>query len=198
MEKPKKIKKLTAGKTISSIMVAAAILIFGLGYYFYVKPASDLTTELSGQDILTLQVKLGEREIRLINVKKAIQSYVNPSDETIIKLNEALPSEPGEIDLFVNLTSLIEQSGLRVESIKISVSTEKEIPLALQALGTAPVSKVKEVNINVSVDGMSYTNLKRFIRNIESNSRLLRLNDLTFNPTSSSYNTVLTAYYLEN
>ena len=198
MEKIEKPKKPTAKKTFSLIMIVVAILIFGLGYYFYVKPASDLAAELNNQDILALEVKLGEKQTRLFSIKNLAKSYENPSDEIILKLNEALPSNPGEIDLFVNLTELIEQSGLEVKNIAISIPKEKEIPLALQQLGGTPTSKVKEVNSKLSVGGMSYTNLKRLIRNVELNSRLLRMDDLVFSSSSSSYNTELTAYYLEN
>jgi Tfp pilus assembly protein PilO len=198
MEKLEKSKKPTTSKTISIIMVVGAILIFGVGYFFYVKPAADLAAELNSQDILTLELELGQKQNRLLNAKKLAKTYENPSDEILIKLNEALPSEPDEVNLFVNLTSLIELSGLEVKNIEILIPTEKEIPLALQLQDGKAASKVKEVKIKVSADGMTYTNLKRFIRNIESNSRLLRLDELTFIPSSSNYNTDLTAYYLEN
>ncbi len=198
MEKIKKSTRPFGSKNISILIIVVAILIFGLGYFFYVKPASDLAAELNSQDILTLQVTLGEKQTRLFSAKKLAKSYENPSEDMIKRLNEALPSESGQIDLYVNMGNLVEQSGLTLSDIEISVPEENEIPAALQAVGVMPASKVKEIKIRLNLDGMSYTNLKRFVRNIETNSRLLRMDELTFNPTSSSYNANLTAFYLPN
>lgn len=198
MEKIEPPKKPTTKKTISIIMIVAAVVIFALGYIFYVKPASDLSAELNQQDILTLEVRLGEKETRLFSAKKLAKSYKNPSEETLAKLNEALPKAPGEVDLVVNINQLVEQSGIKLKSIDISIPEEKVLPQALQAASSPSTPKVKEVLIRLGLDGVSYTHLKRFIRNIETNSRLLRMDKLIINPSNSNYNVDLIAYYLED
>jgi Tfp pilus assembly protein PilO len=198
MEKREKPKKPTTSKNISMLIMVLAAFIFALGYYFYIKPAADLAAELNSQDVLALEVTLGEKQTRLFTAKKLAKSYENPSEETIKKLNEALPSEPGQVDLYVNINALAEQSGLTVSNLQITVPEEKDVPAALQQPGSVMSSKVRQVIISLSADGMTYTNLKRFIRNIETNSRLLQMDSLTFDPSNSSYAADLMAFYLVN
>ena len=196
MEKVEPPKKQSASKIISLVMIVIAVLIFGLGYFFYVKPAADKAAELSTQDISALETRRDDLMARLLEAKKLQKSYSDPSDETLIKLKEALPSEPREIDLYVNLSEIIVQSGMEVKDIRITVPEKEEVPFGLQPVGTTP-TLVREVKISLSMEGMSYTNMKRLIRNLESNSRLLRMERLVINPASSSYNVDLVAYFLE-
>lgn len=199
MEKKEKNRKPLSSKTVSFIMMGVALLVFILGYIFYVKPAADLAAELNQQDIQALELEMTNKQGRLLAISKLAKSYEDPSAEALDKLYEALPKEPNEVDLMANLNSIIVQSGLEVKGIDISVPEIKEIPLALQKTGlSGEETGVKEINITLGIDGMSYTNLKRFIRNVETNSRLLKLELLNINPSSSSYNVNLKAFYLES
>jgi len=190
--KIKKIKFSTNHPYIMTIVIGVIILL--IGYFLYIFPAVKKYNELSTKDILQLEVELGRKQTKLYSVKKIAKDFDNLPGEFNQKLNESLPSKPNQVDLLVNLDAIVRQSGL--EAKIISITDNKQVARG-DGLDIKNQLEIKEINIKLDVDGITYLSLKNFVNNIEKNVRLLRINAFNFGTDSQSIQFNLTAFYLE-
>lgn len=188
----KKTKFSTSHPYVTTIIIGVILLL--VGYFLYIFPAVKKSNELSVKDVLQLEVELGRRQTRLFSIKKIAKDFDNLPEEFNQKLNESLPSEPNRVDLLVNLDAIAKQSDLKANSIKI-IDAKQAVRDDGQA--TKDQFDVEEINIKLNLDGITYLSLKNFIRNVEKNARLLRINEFDFGTDSQSIQFSLTAFYLE-
>jgi Tfp pilus assembly protein PilO len=170
------------------ISIIISIIILAVGYFIYVAPADQLARELQAKDTLRLEVELGEKQNRLFSIKKVAKDFENLPDELVDKLAQALPNEPNQIDLLANLPALVEASDLILTSIDFSLPSGGVSDSA---------TNIKELAVNLSVDGVTYTRLKNFIANLEANLRILRLDSFAYSADSTNVSFKMTAFYLK-
>ena len=176
------------------VTIVIGVFIFLFGFFVYVFPAVKKSNELSAKDILQLEVDLGSKQTKLSSIKKIAKDFDSLPKELNQKLNESLPLKPNKADLLVNLDALAKQSGLQAKVINI---TEAKQTARSDELTAKSQLDIKEINIKLDLDGITYIFLKHFISDVERNVRLLRINDFDFSADSPSIQLNLTAFYLE-
>lgn len=184
----KKVQKKPNGAKSIMIAVVIGVAIFAVGYVLYVLPAVRQAQQLRDESPEILDMQLADKQAQLNTLQKRLQSYNKLSPELLEKLDESLPTEPREVDLLVNIQALVEASGLTLQSISIDSG---------ESVSTGGAKEVRTLNITLSLEGMSYSHLKRFISNVESNNRLLRLSDLSYSPGNTGYGVTLSAFYYQ-
>lgn len=89
-------------------------------------------------------------------------------EDSLAKIDTALPKDPSPISFFNNLWNLSQANGLFLKEIgKFSVSPSKEI------------KEVKEIDTSFTVLG-SYSALKNFIFALERSARIVKITNLSF------------------
>lgn len=173
-----------------SLVIGMGILI--LGYLFYVLPGQKHAEQLSIEGPDELNADLTTKKDRLVTLQDRLETYNQLSPELLEKLDESLPTEPREVDLLVNIQALVQESDLELTAIAVD-----SVPSAEKTEGMTQTKEVKTLSISLNLEGLSYSHLKRFINNIESNIRLLRLNDVSYSPSNTGYGVTLNAFYYQ-
>jgi len=182
-----------AVKRTVSLLVSALVLIAAVvGYVILVKPAYREILQLRG----VLKSKsdfFNEQSLAIGKVDNMILQYQGASKlQDTVSLS--FPLKEDLASLFNQLRTLAELSGLRIEIFGVK-------PLSFQSLVAAPLIKnVGTLQVSLRVTG-SYEAFKQFLGGLETNVRLMNVQQITIERLGSaaanlfSYNLLVNTYY---
>ena len=188
-ELPPKKKKRVPYNAVTGIVF---IIVLIVGFFVYVRPALEKLDALSVKDADLLEQQAITKENKLLSIKKFARALDELPTDKHKQLEEVLPKEPRKVDLLANAVGLTNSANLKLE--RIEISEPKSLPV--EAVKTEAVI-VRELQMQMDVEGLTYTVLKNLLTNIERNLRLIRVDEFLFDPRRSDAQIKLTAFYLE-
>ncbi len=101
-------------------MIIEMIIVAGAGYWFLLKPKISTTSTKDVEVILAdekTQAKIDDYNEQIIELNKIKEAYDKISDSNIDKVNNMLPDNPGERELFLQIEKIVKANGLLLDSI---------------------------------------------------------------------------------
>ncbi|PIR13805.1 hypothetical protein COV49_00960 [Candidatus Falkowbacteria bacterium CG11_big_fil_rev_8_21_14_0_20_39_10] len=195
------------GKYFRLVVFLAVIFIF-FGGWFFLKPKYQQIISLTENQSRKVRSDFEGRKIYLDKLVSTINVYnqINPQD--IKKVNAILPPPNIKETLFTYMDNLMSKNGFLLTSLSVqpvvaeSASTKKRSSSSKeekQTQATALPSEIGLIKMEMSIAGVDYNGVKRFLKTIENNLRLMDINQLGFdlgNETASI--SITTYYYKEN
>lgn len=152
-------------------------------------------------DLEDIQFRLEEKKIELQSKEKyfsrlrEISSELENYQDSILKINSAIPQNPFLPSLYDFIQNKISESGLVLEEINLEVigkktlNEEKKEISEIKNLWQVPVKeikpddkRIKEILINLSIFG-NYSNFKNFLSKLEKTARLIEIKSINlFSP----------------
>lgn len=184
------------------VLVFLVLLIIILpGYFFFVKPEYEsyqknkqLNAQYQSQRDLALN--------QLKGYKKTLSVYqaVDPLEEE--KINQILPDNYDEANLYVNLESIVKTVGLSLDNIIINPVTTQVTRRPVIGKNTeaeaALSNQIGLIDIELILSDVSYVKMKNFFTVLETNIRLLDVKQFNFNAVDGTLSVSLQAYYLKS
>lgn len=156
-----------------------AIIIFLIGYFFIILPEQLDLKNRANLNILESEYLEFRRE--LTKLSELGDAYIDIKSENIDKIESILPAKPDIEELMRQMEVIVLQNGLFLSSLQISEGSKD--------------GNIGKVNITISVTGADYEAFKSLLYTIETNLRLLDIEQLNFSPGSKSTTFRLVAYY---
>lgn len=204
-------------KYFKIILILNVLIIFGLGYYWFLRPELIKTKqEVDLAEIENYAQYLADYLLKLQSLQTAQRQL---TAETLDKLSKILPNDQDIAGLFVQFQTIAEENGFILEAIDISqpktetaaagpqmaeeeFSDDQQVPLIsgpmpASASTPTPASTIKKLEISLTVSGNGYSALKNLLSAIEFNLRLFDISELTFDDIETGPYTIgLRTYYL--
>ena len=193
-------------KNFKILIILLILVIVIPGYFFLVKPKYD-DYQINKPLLDQSRQELEQKKQQLTGYAETLSTYEKISQIEEEKIDSILPSSIDKPSLYVNLESLVESVDLTLNSIDIQAIEKKELAPTqgrsqqVQSDQPAPnVLDIKDelalVQIDLSLSDVSYLKLKELLPLLETNLRLLDVQNLSFNPIDGSLGLSLQAYYL--
>lgn len=169
-------------------VVYAVMVVLAVGaalFFFSITPAVKALQAGGKASIVDARVKMDEAEKRIGAQKKLVENAALVSEEDRKLLSFALPTEQDIPGLYIQISNILRVSGLRFTGMDVSEAPDD------------PNQKlVKGLNISVSLDGVTYDQVKLLMNNFENSLRMMDLHEVSFTPSSKSASLSLRTYYL--
>ena len=177
-------------KKYFGLVVFVFVLLLSLAaYYLIIAPKFKEAISVISADTLEQQKKYNEVAQKLVDLSSLDRSYKKIDSKLVAKVEEFLPSEYVQEQLFLELEQVIIKNGYTVNSITV----EKELG---SAVGAANKS-VGRVKVKISVSSVDYLDFKKLLSIMESNVRLMDIEKLTFAPGDQTADFEFFTYYLK-
>ncbi len=172
------------GSTKRVISVAIAMFLFIgalLVYASFIKPAyvniKEMRAELAAQETIKNQLKLAVEQIQRLLAEYQDVGLLQETTSAILPTGQALPQAMAQLTGLAENNALIAQS-FTSQPLVIRPSADSQL---IQGLGV--------LRFNAYLVG-SYESFKSFLRQLETNIRLMDLVDLKMSPIGSSENNI--------
>jgi len=165
----------------SQLISILLLLLIVLGSVFFVVPLRDNIAELRGEKE-TEATALAELQTEYDELN-ALSQEISKSEATQDALQKAVPAGVGQDDLILELVDIAENSGFEARVMSFSLRTDKDF-------GNA-------VGVSMSLAG-DYDDLIEFLQSIEGADRLMQVDSISVQLTSTStitFSVSLEAYY---
>lgn len=176
-------------KYFTTLLFVILAIFFLLAYYLVLVPrfqqaAQKIQVNSSEEEkkyILTVQ--------KLTDLRSLDRAYKQVDPALIAKVNEFLPDEYIQEQLFLELEQVIIKNGYAVNSISI----QKELGESNDGLD----KRIGRVKVQVSISAIDYLDLKKLLAIMENNVRLMDIQKLTFSPSGQSAEFDFYTYFLK-
>ena len=165
------------------------VLFFAISYYFLLLPRFQEAVAAISQNNSTQQRTYVAAVQKLSDLKALTDSYHKIDPSSVKKVEELLPSEYIQEQLFLELEQVIIKNGYVVNSI----SVQKELGVS----PGLPSSDIGRVRVNISVSAVNYADFKKLLAIMESNVRLMDVDNLSFSPGGQSASFSFSTYFLK-
>lgn len=171
------------------------------GYFLFINPENQ--TYRTNKDLLANQEReLEQKKNQLLELRKTLVNYESINELDRAKVKEILPYGPSEPDLYINISSLVEASGAKLETINIELNEgpgggQSEEALIQDKKSALAGGQIRTARVRLSVSEINYTKVKSLFNLIENNVRLLDIKSFNFNPSEGTLDLVMVAYYLK-
>lgn len=205
---PKENNKNKAPFYVAKFKILITLLLLAIlvpGYLFFVKP--EYQAYQKNKSLFDNQQSELEQAIKeLLDHKKIILSYQEIDSLAEEKINQILPSDVNESDLYVNFSSLVERVGLVLDDISIQLITSSDKDKSsrqadLQATQEKATQTIRgelgEIQVDLSLSDVSYIKIKNLMDLLESNLRLVDVQSFHFNAQEGSLSLMFKTYYLK-
>lgn len=175
------------------------LLIVGGSFgYFVLFPKYQVYSIQKNTELPQLEQQLADTQGRLEQISRDQVDFTRiRNNPELQKLLHMLPTNQEVSDLFVEFDTMVREEKFKIVNLSISedlstdgVGFESDLP-----------ENVHRLQIQVSLAGTGYDSLKRLIRMLETNLRLMDVNSLSFVPNfngTTLYSFMITTYYLED
>lgn len=181
-------------KNFSSVVFLSIIVIGILFYWLLFAPVFKAQDQYN-ETVLQNKTKEYETKKGMLNeLQEANEIYNKISPDLKEKLIEILPYTPDLPDIFNNFEQLALASDFEILSLDA-------VPLINNKKVKAEVGKndkIKEIKINIVIQGSSYVNFKKFLDLIEHNLRIFDVESYVYAPEETKYSLVLKTYFYED
>jgi Tfp pilus assembly protein PilO len=168
------------------VYAVTVIIVAGVVTFFFAVTPSVKALQTGGKaSIADARVKMQEAESKIGAQKKLVENAALVSQEDRKLLNFALPTEQDIPGLYIQISNILRTSGLRFSGMDVSEAPDD------------PNQKlVKGLNISVTLDNVTYDQVKLLMNNFENSLRMMDLHEISFTPSSHSASLSLRTYYL--
>lgn len=186
---------------IIALLIVVAFIV--LGILFVLKPKYDAIQV--GIDISNDNMKKEQESLEKYNTKLDgyIASFESLKEKNKDDISTFLPDSALREDLFLQFEEIAARDGLLLTSLTIDAT---DVDSILNPKPNAKTSSSKKGDtslppgigsavINISLVGISYDGMKNFLREIETNMRLMDINDISFNNDGQSLSLKITTYF---
>lgn len=171
------------------VLFFITIIFFLLSYHFILSPRFKTAVSTVSDSTLEQKTKYIQVAQKLVDLGSLNRSYDKINPELKKKVEDFLPSEYVQEQLFLELEQVIIKNGYTVNSIAI----EKELG---NSIGVAN-KNVGKVKVTISVSSVNYLDFKKLLSILESNVRLMDIKEVTFSPADQTANFDFFTYYLK-
>ena len=175
--------------------------IFGILYIILPKYNS-IKDDITATNVAKKKEK-EDMELYLLKLKSYLNNFNKISDQDKEKINVLLPNS-GQVEyLLVNMESLVRQRGLMLTSLEIT-EKEKTKESKTRRAKTSESEKidlppgVNIITIKMEITGTDYNSLKKLLKEIENNLRILDIDKIGFSPGGTCLSIEMTSYYRDN
>lgn len=176
-------------KYFGLVLFLFVVLISVAAYYLIIAPKFKEATVTISAETLEQQKKYNEVVQKLIDLSSLNRSYKKIDPKLVKKVEEFLPSEYVQEQLFLELEQVIIKNGYTVNSISIEKELGNSIGVANKSVG--------KVKVKISVSAVNYLDFKKLLSIMESNVRLMDIEKLTFEPADQTADFDFYTYYLK-
>jgi Tfp pilus assembly protein PilO len=180
------------------IFISLSIVLFG--FLFLIKPkydqyVSSLSEENKKQDQFLFLLR--ESKDYLDEVRERVNKYNSVNKDDLEKINGILPKCGFHEELFTQMDNIVKKNGLLLTSISIKPEVYSIDSITNGDQEGVVVMQKRSTRISFSLAGVNYVGMKNFLKDIESNLRIMDINSLGFDPTNNSLSLDIQAYCLE-
>ena len=207
MESIKQARKIKI-KYIPPLVTLVVVIVLGLCYWFVFQPLIWQLMKGGNLDLASKEKELKGLEAYSEKQKEIVGNYKLMSDKD--KVYQILPEQKDIPALFAQLEAIALDNGFRPLYLEVSgalglagdiksltVGRRKPLFIEKQSRSDLPEG-VKEISLNYKIDEGEYENLKNFLRDLESNTRLFDVTSIQYHEKMKTYNMVLNTYYIED
>lgn len=183
-----------------SAVILIFIVILAGGYFLLLQPKFAAINKEKNL------IKGKEAEISSLNNKiKQLEKMKNSYEEIdkidLDKIDSILPDASGKDKLLSEMENLILKNGLLLTALQIEEVKETKKIANPEGEGDGSEKKDKlanvgKIKINLDLTGTNYDSLKKILKAIENNLRLLDVAKIQFSPESNKTSLEILAYYL--
>ncbi|MCD6442316.1 hypothetical protein J7L24_02135 [bacterium] len=161
------------------IIFAFLIILFSINYFLFFKPKLAETRNNGSLDVDYYQNILDEQGVYLEKLTE-LKSKADKIDQSEMKKLDYVLAQDAYIPSILNhINALAEQSNLELTGLSIDFG---------QGV----------INLSLSFEGGTYQKMKKFIKQIETNIRVMDINELSFQNIGNVLNLKIQTYYLDN
>ncbi|SRR5574344_519278 len=177
-------------KYFGLVLFVIVLVFFTAAYYLIISPKFEEATVFISDKTLEEQKKYNETVQKLIDLGSLNRSYKKIDPKLVKKVEDFLPSEYVQEQLFLELEQVIIKNGYTVNSIAV----EKELGNSVGAAN----KNVGKVKVKISVSAVNYLDFKKLLSIMESNVRLMDIEKLDFQPGDQTADFDFYTYYLKD
>jgi Tfp pilus assembly protein PilO len=166
-------------KRAASLLLTAVLFIASLfAYATLVRPEYNTVTLLRGELVSKTEF-LTKQQAAIDGVQKLLAQYQGVA-RLSDSLSMALPSKENVSSILSQITAIAQSSGVAVQSVGITY-----LPLKPANASISLARGIGTLRLNIEMAG-SYASLKRFLQSLETNIRVMDIQNLTINPVGRS------------
>jgi len=189
-------------KHIKITLFLLLLVLLSLGYFLVVNPQKNRYNQAKN-DIQSKKQEIESGQAINRKINNVIKQYgsVSPLDRQ--RLSDVLPLGSDKSSIFVNIESIAKQAGIDVSVISVSdhqdntTSANRDILKQADNAPSQATYQLAEAQITAGFENVNYISLKKLLNLIESNLRILDIQNFSFNPEESKLELNLKAYYLK-
>lgn len=157
------------------VLVAAT---FVISYWGLAKPKLDVLKAESPLDPTPYLSIIERQKTYLANLQRLIAGYDNLNLIRLEKLDQLIGTKADMPNTLVMMVRLAEHYGIEIKDINFEQGDE-------------------EMKIRMGIAGKDYNGFKEYLKELESNVRLIDLHSLSFSVKNNSYGLQLVVYHLK-
>lgn len=187
-------------KYFNFLLIGLVIGMLFIGWTYILSPKYDSITKVSAQANAAKEEQKEVMERYLTRLNNYQESYENISLTEREKLDKVLPQEENVKVLYLKFEQLANDLGLILPSLNIEVMEEAG-KAKKSKTSTTEEEKPEEIGlikISVQLLGTDYETLKRLLRFLENNLRIMDIEELNFGPSEQTTHLKILTYYLKS
>ncbi len=179
---------------VLTILVVGLLIIIEPKYELVIRDVEIVKRDKEGEYFIQ-QSYLG----KLNGLKDAYQN-INPEDKR--KIDIVLPEKVEIEEFFSNMEALVLRNGLiltslQIKSKELEFKKNKITSKNKNAENNDLFEEIGKIQITINIIGTDYDGLKSLLQIIESNLRLMDIENIRWSPDSNSTNLQLVTYYMK-
>lgn len=181
------------------------VMIIALPSYFWLIAPLYQEWKDTQQRILTADNEGADLQKEFKEINAAISNFTDVKEEDIARVSQLLPPAAQKKDMYALLERITQENGLILKDISMEEEVESNLMESaaiaernLQAqkkTENAWPKEIAKVDIAIAVLGVNYESLKRYIKTIENNIKLMDITGLNFSPATGAVNLQITTYF---
>ena len=168
-----------------------------LAYFLLLKPKVDETTNVISENISSREKILQAEKTKLANLQEAVLAYQNINPIDLARINGILPDDYDKEALFGEIEEVIRQNGFILTSINLT--KEGETAGVMSSIANSPRANISDkigvIDVSISIASIDYAGMKNLLTVLESNLRMLDVQQISLADGGSANLKFSTYYY---
>ena len=179
------------------LFLLLALCFLLLAYFLLLKPKVDETTNVISENISSREKILQAEKTKLANLQEAVLAYQNINPIDLARINGILPDDYDKEALFGEIEEVIRQNGFILTSINLT--KEGETAGVMSSIANSPRANISDkigvIDVSISIASIDYAGMKNLLTVLESNLRMLDVQQISLADGGSANLKFSTYYY---